>query len=388
MIKTIQDIREKGLIIFECISGSYAYGTAIPGKSDRDTRGVFVLPQDELYGLDYIEQINDETNDVTFYEVKRFIELLQQNNPNILELLHCPNDCIVYKHPVFDLLLENKEKFISKICKNSISGYASTQIKKAKGLDKKQNWEKDRVTRKTPLDFCYAMLGEKTIPINKFLEQKGMDQKFCGLVATPHGKDMYAMFYDWHAHKMFSTKVDESVRSVYKKIGKLWSLAGKSMGYGFKGIAFEDSNQIRLSSVPKNIKAVCNVYYNKDGYQMHCKDFLEYEDWLKNRNINRWTDFQNSKQQIDGKNMLHSVRLVEMAREIAEGKGVNVRRDNAEYLLSIRRGEVKLEDLISWVEKEIEIINKLFDNSNLPKNVDKELCNDLLIRIRKNFYQQ
>jgi hypothetical protein len=37
--------------------------------------------------------------------------------------------------------------------------------------------------------------------------------------------------------------------------------------------------------------------------------------------------------------MMHCYRLVQMAREIAEGKGVIVRRENAAELISIRRGE-------------------------------------------------
>ena len=59
---TIQDLKDKGLIIYECISGSKAYGLDLP-TSDTDIRGVFILPQDEIYGLRYIEQVADKTND-------------------------------------------------------------------------------------------------------------------------------------------------------------------------------------------------------------------------------------------------------------------------------------------------------------------------------------
>jgi hypothetical protein len=75
-----------------------------------------------------------------------------------------------------------------------------------------------------------------------------------------------------------------------------------------------------------------------------------------------------------------------MAREIAEGKGINVRRDDAEYLISIRRGEIDLQTLIDEVEKEIVEIDELFTNSNLPESVDKNFINELLIKIRKNIY--
>jgi hypothetical protein len=44
-----------------------------------------------------------------------------------------------------------------------------------------------------------------------------------------------------------------------------------------------------------------------------------------------------------------------MSREIAEGKGIIVRRPNAKELISIRRGEVDLQTLIDKVEEETEV---------------------------------
>ncbi len=73
---TIDEIRDKGLIILECISGSRAYGLETPG-SDTDIKGVFLLPKKCYYGLDYMPQVNNETNDIVFYEFGRFMELLK-----------------------------------------------------------------------------------------------------------------------------------------------------------------------------------------------------------------------------------------------------------------------------------------------------------------------
>lgn len=75
-----------------------------------------------------------------------------------------------------------------------------------------------------------------------------------------------------------------------------------------------------------------------------------------------------------------------MAREIAEGKGINVRRDDAEYLISIRRGAVDLQTLIDEVESEIVEIDKLFEESDLPDSVDQKFVDNLLIKIRKSIY--
>ena len=84
-MKTIEELKKSGSIIFECISGSKAYGLATP-ISDTDIRGVFILPKEQFYALDYVNHINDSKNDVAYYELRKFIELCSKNNPNILEM--------------------------------------------------------------------------------------------------------------------------------------------------------------------------------------------------------------------------------------------------------------------------------------------------------------
>lgn len=120
-MKTIEDLKASGNIIFECISGSRAYGLAT-ASSDTDIRGVFILPKENYYSLEYIGQINNETNDIVYYELKKFTELLAKNNPNILELLNVPKNCILIKHPLFEKV--KSQYFISKLCKDTFANYA------------------------------------------------------------------------------------------------------------------------------------------------------------------------------------------------------------------------------------------------------------------------
>lgn len=354
---TIQEVERQGILIYKVIRGSHAYGTNLP-SSDIDYSGIYIQSLDDIIGLKYREQVNDSKNDIVYYEIRRFLELLASNNPTVLELLNISEDCIVYKHPVMDMILENKEKFITKNCRNSFGGYARQQISKAQGLNKKMNWEQSQVTRKGPLDFCYVIEGQKTIPLIDFLKQNEIDQKYCGLSKIPHARDMYALFFD--------SNLESSI--------------------GFRGIVVENSNKIRLSNIPKDMQHTCVFYYNEDGYSMHCRKFKEYEEWLKNRNTQRYIEIENHQQSIDGKNMMHTRRLLDMAKEIALGQGINVRRPNAEFLISIRQGKVNLEDLIQHAEDEIKEIDKLYAESNLPDDVDKNFVNDLLIEMRKHFY--
>jgi len=122
---TIQDLKSRNLILFQSISGSRSFGLATE-NSDTDIRGVYYLPKEDFFGLNYIPQISNETNDITYYEIGRFVELLQKNNPNILEILASPEDCIQHKNPLMDLL--KPKDFLSKLCKDTFAGYAISQM--------------------------------------------------------------------------------------------------------------------------------------------------------------------------------------------------------------------------------------------------------------------
>jgi uncharacterized protein len=337
-------------LIFKAIVGSQSHGTATP-TSDIDHKGVYMQPVDALISFGYREQI-DVNKDESYYEVRRFLQLLQSANPTVLELLYSPADCIIHTSPQFELLQQHRAQFLTQKCLYSFGGYAIAQIKKAKGLDKKMNWEQARVVRKTPLDFVYAYENGKTISIEKWLEKEGKQQAHCGLVALAHFRDCYALYYD-DANQL-----------------------------GFKGLVADDSNALRLSAIPKGLTAATIIYYNKEGYSMHCKDYREYTMWLDNRNTQRYVDIQGHNQQIDGKNLLHCRRLLDMAIEIATEKTVQVRRPNADYLLSIRRGEIPLDTIIAQAEADLARLDDLFANSGLPVDCDKDFVNDLLLQVR------
>lgn len=105
---TIQYLQENNLIIFSSIMGSHAYGTSLP-TSDTDIRGVFIQPLEDILKYGYVEQVADDKNDIVFYELRRFMTLVTQNNPNIIEILFAPKDCIQVNTPYWQLI-KNKIK--------------------------------------------------------------------------------------------------------------------------------------------------------------------------------------------------------------------------------------------------------------------------------------
>lgn len=387
---TIKDLKDNNLIIFETIAGSRAYGTNLP-HSDHDIRGVFILPDDILTGKYSIysntEQIADSTNDTVYYELGRFLALLATNNPNILELLNCPPDCILHKDPLFDLILLHKDKFITKQCRNSFAGYAIQQIQKAKGLNKKimKPMEKEKLT---PLDFCYAIQGNDTMPLRDYLKEQKLDQKFCGLSKVNHARDVYALFYDAWSSLCFSELDNEFFGRTEIERQELVKYYKETEDYkvkGFKGIEIDNSNTIRVSSIPKDLPCLTNIVYNKDAYTTYCNDYTAYWKWEKERNPERFAETMNHNKGYDAKNMMHCHRLLDVSLEIFTGKGINVRRPNREELLRIRTGEMDYEELLKSANDKIALLDKLADESDLPEGVDKEFCRTLALEIRKQF---
>lgn len=349
-------------VIFECIVGSHAYGTNIE-TSDIDIKGVYQQANTDILGFNYKEQVNVD-KDTTYYEIRRFIELLAQANPTVLEMLFVADRFIKINTPQFQILRDNRQLFLTKQCANSFGGYALAQIKKAKGLNKKMNWEKDKTIRKTPAEFCYIQNRQRAVQLDEFLSNNDLQSKYCGLSAINHMPNCYLLYYDYPAEHADDIKD-------YK-------------GFGYNGICFENSNDIKLSSIPKEQigEHLGIVYYNKDAYSIHCKEYNQYQEWLNNRNNQRYVNVQQHGQQIDGKNLMHCMRLIHCGLEIAMHKTLTPFMSDWRRLLSIRRGELNLDEIIEEGESKIQLMNELFKDSNLPDKFDMNIGNELLLKIR------
>lgn len=109
------------------LGGSRAYGTNLP-ESDIDIRGVAIRrKEDILLGNDF-ENFVDVNTDTTIYSFDKIIDLLTKCNPNTIELLGLDTDDYIYKNEIGELLLKNKDIFLSNRCINTFSEYALQQL--------------------------------------------------------------------------------------------------------------------------------------------------------------------------------------------------------------------------------------------------------------------
>ncbi|WP_417365791.1 DNA polymerase beta superfamily protein [Flavobacterium beibuense] len=351
---TIDDLKKDNLILLEVLSGSKSFGLDTP-TSDTDIKGVFYLPKEKFFGMEYIPQVSNESNDIVYYELGRFIELLTKNNPNILEILASPQDCILYKNPIMDeLKLEN---FLSKLCKDTFAGYATTQIKKARGLKKKivNPLPKEK---KTVIDFCFILDGHNSIPFDSWLQQHNLQQEKCGLSNISNSKGMYALFYD-HSGIL-------NYKGVLQK---------------------ESSNTVVTSSIPKNEKQLAYLSYNLEAYSSYCKEYREYWDWVEKRNDERFSTNMQHGKNYDSKNMMHTIRLLQSAKQILEKNNLSIKVNNREELLKIKKGEFDYDEIIDKADNLLRNIEILYSNSNLPDSPDKKKAEDILISMRSMLYK-
>jgi len=329
--------------------GSHAFGTNIE-TSDEDFLEVHQCSNEETLGFNYKDELQF-TKDHKSFELKKFLWLLIKANPNCLEMLFSDESNIIYKDPSLNWLFENRDMFITKECLRTFGNYAISQIEKATALDKKANWEKEKTVRKFVIDFCYVLIDkEKSMPFSKWLDKIGYHSLDIGLSSLNNFPDIYSMYY------------------MFRK----------------GGVCTCNSNDVKLTSIDPNAKHLGYMRFDRNAYSTHCKDFREYTDWLSKRNTQRYT-WNQDKISYDLKNIMHCRRLLNVALEIAEEGTFTVLRPEAKDLIEIRRGNVKIEDIMKGLEDDKNKILEYFKTSKLSEKVDQKLIEDYLIKMRNSY---
>ncbi len=351
---TSQYLQAENWLIFKTVSGSRAYGLDT-AQSDTDYKGVFVLSAERYYGLKMLEQVSNPSNDITYFELNKFANLLAKSNPNILELLYTPPQAIVYQSKYFEVF--KKHSFLSKACYDSFASYALTQIRKAQGLNKKvfNPLPKDK---KEVLDFCYVLQGAGSLPLKSWLAKHHYQQAQCGLASITHIKNTYAVFHD-----------------------------EKNM-MGYKGIIKKNtSDEVALSSIPKGETPIAYLYFNQEGYAAYCREYKEYWNWVEKRNPTRYQNTLQHGKGYDAKNLMHTFRLLAIAEEIALHQTITLESPQRDFLLEIKSGKFEYDYLMQLAEKKIKKIQQDFAKSTLPKQPDAALINQLVVQTRTQVYQ-
>jgi len=338
-------------ILFECIAGSRAYGTGV-STSDEDIRGLFALPAAKYLDLSApADQVSDDRGNVVYYSLRRFIELLTHANPNILELLYMPEDCVRRSSPEFHTLEAHRDIFISKQCADTHAGYAMAQIKKAKGQNKWINNPKPAAPPNKE-DFCFIIPWETHV------------QKY-------PARPVPLRTIGWSLKEFHAARL-EHTRDIYR----LYHYGTRSRGV-FRG------DMIVCESIPEEDEAsrfAGFLLYTEHAWKQALSDHQSYWAWRRNRNEARWQQQERGELDFDAKNMMHTVRLLLSGRSLMKFGRPIVRftGDDLALLMSIREGKLPFDEIMSIAQEILSECEQLKTTTGLPDVCDATQANALL----------
>lgn len=344
---------EKHRVIFRAVCGSYAYGTSTPA-SDVDTMGVFVMDKRHyLVASEPVKQLSDERNDNRFYTLKNFMEMAANANPNIIDLLFIPDDCILNTTSYWVKVQEHRSLFISQLVSKSYCEYAFAQIRKAKGRNK-------RVHNPQPLappvaeDFC------KFIPLDDD-------------TATP-GRPVDLKSADIDLRRFHVSAVENSAG-----LFRLYHYGNTAKGVFRNGMLVCES--IPLEDEKSHFTGL--LLFNRDAFEHAKIQHKQYWTWRQNRNESRWRDQEQGVLDYDAKNMMHTFRLLYSGLNILRNGEPLVRfyGERLAELKAIRQGRFSYAELIVKAQKLSEELAVLRGHCALPETADNRKIGDLLLAI-------
>ncbi len=338
------------LVLFRGIVGSRAYGTQ-NANSDTDVRGIFVVPSAEYARLvQPPKQVSDERNDRTYYSLVRFCELMAEANPTTMEMLFLPDDCVLKTTPAHSMLVSHRQLFVTQKAVDSHLGYALSQIKKAKGTNKRvwNPWPKEPPQAE---DYC-LFLGDakgRAIPV----KEAGIDLSRCRVARLVGNRaaDMFAL-YD------YGEAADGGVFH-------------GGMLVEFDGAKLDPAKRIGI------------LIYNEQAFNSAKRQHHEYWDWRRNRNESRWIAQERGQMDYDAKNMMHLMRLLMSGESIVTTGEPIVRFEGSrlDTLLSIRRGEWAFDEIMAFADEKRGIIES--GKSHLPPDWDRAAVDALIAEVMK-----
>lgn len=111
------------------IGGSHAYGTNVE-NSDLDIRGVTVERKNEVIGFDNFDSFRCNQTDTEIHALRRMMSLLNNGNPNIIEMLGNLPEYYLYTDDIGKEIILNKNEFLSEKCIKAFEGYALSNLKR------------------------------------------------------------------------------------------------------------------------------------------------------------------------------------------------------------------------------------------------------------------
>lgn len=350
-LKTPEQLIKENLIV-KMLSGSHAYGMATP-TSDIDYRGLFFAEKLNILTPFYpINEKDDESEeDTKIYEIKKFLQLYTQCNPNIVELLWTDESDIVFKTDLYDYLRQYNHALLSSKAAFTFTGYAFAQLKRIKGhnkwISKAEHYSEEPPRQTDYVSMVHNFTNDKLFKIDIY-------QYKIGYRLIPYEKNIYGL-YEMPGYETFDS---------YYNLNTL----------------FEPSEHLFVDDSGNRRLPLFIVKFNEDAYRSVKDDWGNFWRWKKSRNAAR-SELE-EKHGYDTKHASHLVRLLRMGVEILRDEEVLVKRPDAQELLSIRNGAWSYDEIIRYSDElDKEIREKYYKETKLPKTPNIKLASEILCNL-------
>jgi len=432
----LEMLKKSGNIIYECIAGSRSYHTHNE-SSDFDVRGVFTLPLEDRLSLSgKIDQVSDSTNDTVYYELAKFMNLVSDNNPNMIELLWIPDDCVKYTSDQMKVILDKRDLFVSKKSYYTHIAYAKAQLKRCRGQNKWINCKESKGLGKLQNLYSEGKVSkewiEKTFPdyvVNVVLKNCGTtsvdpqdlyaglhenlysnldDGEISSLVRPPQKEDycwiipldkLTSAFFNnpnIYDRDQFVSRGKFPMRPIPLsetdvtldscKVAKLEHVENtyRLYDYGSDSKGVFRNNQLVVDSIPKNDewdRFIGFLVYNDREYKKAMSEHKNYWTWRNERDEARYVIQELGEVDFDSKNVMHTFRLLWSGKSILENGEPIVRfeGEKLQFLKDVRAGKYEYDFLIEKADDIAADLEDIYEKSDLRKEVNKKEINKIYL---------
>jgi predicted nucleotidyltransferase len=146
----------------------------------------------------------DREYDLNIYSITQYFKLCLDNNPNMVDTLFTPRDCVLHSTVIAEMVRERRESFLHKKCWDKYKGYAYSQLHKMRGKNPEKDSKRDKLRERYGFDVKYAyhlvrlllecemIMTEQTIDIRRHQEH---------LKAIRRGEVSQEQIERWYAEK-------------------------------------------------------------------------------------------------------------------------------------------------------------------------------------------
>lgn len=337
-------------LVVKHYAGSIAYGTNLP-TSDVDIRGIFCA--DEIYQqspwLSCGELTISSEEDTKYYELVKFLCLMVNQNPNIIETLWVDSVDVIQSSPAYEFLRQNRELLLSSKCAFTFSGYAHSQLNRIKGHNK---WINNPQPVQPPKHGNYLKL------IQNFTSKKIFNSDFTNNYNNFLKNNQIVHYGD----DVYGVVANGGVTSID--------------GNGDFNVSAKNHTELHTNEPPMFI-----IRYMHQQYKIDKQRHTQYWDWKNNRNVKR--SALEEQFGYDTKHAMHLIRLLRMSKEILTEHKVKVKRDDASELLEIREGKYDYETIIKMAENLQQETEGLYNTTKLRKRVNTTTAAKILLETQQ-----